>query len=284
MAGCLIKMRDMLDSLPVTERKIALVILDAPDHVADMQIDELAHASGVSPASVVRLSKRMGYAGYKDLCRAISVDLALQRSDIPYEDIHPDSDLETIVHSTFYTDTKAIENTVALIDYEQFGRAVDALAAAPRVDFYGMGSSGVVSQDGRLKFLRLNKISICEMDPHNQCLSASTLKPGDVAVLVSYSGTTFDTIDTMKVANAAGATTISITKYGTTPLSELADITLWVDNSESLLRSGAMGSRIGHLAIIDMLFVAVNSRLFSEVKDHLDDTQLLLNRKRLHIK
>lgn len=284
MTGCLIKLREMLDSLPVTERKIALVLLDSPDRVVNMQIDELAAASGVSAASVVRLSKRMGYSGYKDLCRGISVELALQRADIPYEDIYPDSDLETIVRTTCYTDIQAIENTLSMIDYDQFGKAVDALAAAPRVDFYGIGSSGIVSRDGSLKFLRLNKSSVTEADPHYQCIAASTLKPGDVAVLISYSGTTFDTIDTLKVAKESGATTISITKYGSTPLSDLADIKLWVDNSESILRSGAMGSRIGHLAIIDMLFAAVSSRLFNELRNHLDETQLMLNRKRLHIK
>ena len=284
MTGCLIKLREMLDSLPVTERKIALVILDSPDRVADMQIDEIASASGVSAASVVRLSKRMGYSGYKDLCRGISVDLALQRADIPHEDVYPDSDLETIARSACYTDTRAIENTLAMMDYEQFGRAVDAIVAAPRVDFYGMGSSGIVSQDGSFKFLRLNKVSISESDPHYQSITASTLRPGEVAVLISYSGTTFDTIDTLKAAKQAGATTISITKYGSTPLSELADIRLWVDNSESMLRSSATGSRIGHLAMIDMLFAAVSSRLYNSVKPHLDETQLMLNRKKLHIK
>lgn len=284
MSGCLIKLREMLDTLPVTERRIALVLLDSPERVVNMQIDELAAASSVSAASVVRLSKRMGFSGYKDLCRAISVDLALAKADIPYEDIYPDSDLETIARTTCYTDIKAIENTLSMIDYEQFGRAVDAICAAPRVDFYGIGSSAIVSRDGSMKFLRLNKISVTSDDAHGQCIAASTLRSGDVAVLISYSGTTFDTIDTLKVAKNAGATTVSITKFGTTPLSELADIRLCVDNSESILRSGAMGSRIGHLAIIDMLFAAVSSRQFNELKGHLDETQLMLNRKRLHIK
>ena len=283
MEGCLAKMRELLPSLPITERKIALVVLDSPAQAIKMQIDELASLSGVSAASVVRLSKRLGYSGNKELCRSISVDLALQRSDISYADVYPNSDLETIVRTACHTDMKAIENTLAMTDYDQFAKAVDAIVAAPRVDFYGMGSSGIVAQDGCMKFMRLNKLSTAISDPHNQCISASTLRPGDVAVLISYSGTTYDTLDAMKLAKRAGATTVSLTKFGPNLLSDMADIPLWVDNSESVFRVGAMGSRIGHLVLIDMLFAAVYSRLFDEVQKHLDDSQHILNRKRLRI-
>lgn len=72
MEGCLAKMRELLPSLPITERKIALVVLDSPTQAIKMQIDELASLSGVSAASVVRLSKRLGYSGFKELCRSIS--------------------------------------------------------------------------------------------------------------------------------------------------------------------------------------------------------------------
>ena len=67
MEGCLAKMRELLPSLPITERKIALVVLDSPAQAIKMQIDELASLSGVSAASVVRLSKRLGYSGSKEL-------------------------------------------------------------------------------------------------------------------------------------------------------------------------------------------------------------------------
>ncbi len=249
-----------------------------------MQIDEVAYLCQTSAASVVRLSKRMGYLEYKDLCRALSVDLALQKAERSYEDMHPDSSLAAIARSACRTDIEAIENTLSMCDYDEMEKAVAAMVRAKRIDFYGVGSSNLVARDGSNKFLRLAKICLSSEDPHYQLVTASTLGAEDVAVLISYTGTTFDTLETMRMAKDAGAVTISITKYGDTPLSSLADIRLYADNSESLFRSGAMRSRIGQLAVIDILFTAVASRMYGTVKPHLEQTQEILNRKRIHMK
>ncbi len=284
MEGVLLKINEIADSLPPSERKVANVILSAPGEVVLMSIDEIALASSVSTASVVRLSKRLGCTGYKELCRDISIDLAVRQNSTKYEAVFPGASMETIIQATCRTDINAITNTMSLIDLKQFEKAVDALAKAPRVDFYGVGASGIVALDGCYKFMRLNKASLSLGDSHYQCVMASTLKAGDVGVFISYSGTTFDILDMISAAKRGGATIISITKYGTNPVSEQADIKLYVDNSESALKLGAIGSRIGDLAIIDALFTTVSSKLFDDVKEHLDETHEILNKKRSRIK
>lgn len=284
MTNCLTRLREILNTLPVTERDVALVILESPIKAAEMPIRDLAELSGVSPATVVRLSKRMGYNGYKELCRALSVDLALQSADTVYSASGKDSSPDQVIRDAAYADIKAIENTLSLIDSQMFTKAVDAIAAAPRVDFYGVGTSGTVALDASLKFLRLNKNSVNHSDPFNQCISATTLKTSDVAVFISYSGTTYDTIDTLKVAKNAGALTVSITKAGTNPLSELADISLYTDGSESAFSDSNTASRIGQLVVIDMLYKAVSAKISKQVKHHYDETQLVLVRKKLRTK
>ena len=116
-------------------------------------------------------------------------------------------------------------------------------------------------------------------DPHNQILAATSLTKGDVAVLISYSGNTKDILETADVARQTEATLISITRYGKNPLSERADIRLYSSSSEPLIRSGAMGSRIGQLTVVDILYTAVVSREYDSVKHHLDKTRLTSSRK-----
>lgn len=283
MDNILIRLSEALDTLPPIERRIATLITNYPNKIASMPIEELATACSVSAASVVRLCKRFGYSGYKDLCRAISVDLALQQKNYSYMEIYPDSGIRSIIQATCHMDMQAIERTMALCDSKTIEKAVDAMVKAKRIDFYGVGSSKLVALDGSYKFQRINKISLVQDDPHYQIITASTLRPGNVAVLISYSGATLDTIETLHVAKKAGATTISITKFGDTPLSALSDIALYADNSENLLRTSAMSSRMGQLAMIDILFTAVTSRMFQDVKQHLDDTQKDLIQKRLRL-
>lgn len=280
MSGCIIRMKEMINSLSPKERVVAAYIVENPTEIVNLSLEELAQKSNTSISSVVRLCKSMGYSGYKQLCMMVNSDNALEaQNQIIYTDLRIGDDMPSVIGSVGMTDIRSIENTMKLLDAKQMEEAARAIIAAPRVDFYGLGSSGIVALDAQNKFLRINKISMGSEDAHLQILEAATLKPGDVALLISYSGETTDLIETAKVARASGATCICITSYGKNTLSSICDFKLCCASSETFIRSGAMGSRISQLAIIDMLYCAVTSWEYDKVKDSLDRTRVLLGTK-----
>ncbi|MCK9252033.1 MAG: MurR/RpiR family transcriptional regulator [Clostridiaceae bacterium] len=282
MAGCLLRIREIMNSLTPKEKKVASYILEYPAEVVGHSIEELARISQVSISTVVRLCKSLGYSGYKELLRMLSTDLVLMQQDsITYTDVRPGDSIDMIVRSVSMSNTKAIENTLSVLDEKELLRAIDVICQAERVDFYGVGSSGNVALDANNKFMRINKISIASQDPHVQILSATTLKAGDVAVLISYSGETMDILETAEIVRQSGATIISITRLGKNPLSELADIRLYSSSVEGMVRSGAMSSRIGQLNIIDILYTAVTSCEYDKVKPYLDRTRIATSHKRV---
>ncbi|MDW7659081.1 MAG: MurR/RpiR family transcriptional regulator [Bacillota bacterium] len=282
MAGCMLRIQEMMSSLTNKEQQIASYILDYSGDVVRMSIDELASACNVSVSSVVRLCKTLGYSGYKELCRVLSMDLALNQQDnITYTDVRPGDSIQNIIRSVSMNSVKAIENTMAVLDETELEKAVEAISRARRVDFYGVGTSGTVALDAHNKFLRINKISLASADPHLQVLAATTLSPEDVVVLISYTGETKDILETADVIIQTGATIISITRYGRNPLSDRANIRLCSSASETLIRSATMGSRIGQLSIIDMLYTAVVSRDYDIARTHIDKTRLITARKRI---
>jgi len=282
MAGCMLRIQEMMGSLTNKEQQIAAYILDYPADVVHMSIDELASACNVSVSSVIRLCKTLGYSGYKELCRVLSMDLALNQQDnITYTDVRPGDSIRNIIRSVSLNSVKAIENTMAVLDETELEKAVRAVSQARRVDFYGVGTSGTVALDAHNKFLRINKISVASSDPHLQVLAATTLTPEDVAVLISYTGETKDILETADVIAETGATIVSITRYGRNPLSDRAAIRLCSSASETLIRSATMGSRIGQLSIIDMLYTAVVSQDYDVAKRHIDKTRLITARKRI---
>ena len=281
MLGCCLRLKESYGSLSPKEQMVASFILEYPSEVVNMSIEELAVSCNTSTSSVVRLCKSMGYSGYKELCRMLSTDLALGSQEITYTDVRPGDSLDSIVRNVCMGSVRAIENTMTMLEVEELGRAVDALCAARRIDFYGVGTSGTVALDAHNKFLRINKLSIASADPHVQILSATSLKPGDVAVLISYTGETRDILETHDIVRQTGATTITLTRYGKNSLSDKADIRLFSSSSETMTRSGATGSRIGQLTVVDVLYTAVASRLYDEVKPYLDKTRLTSGRKRM---
>ena len=194
--GCLLRIREALHALTPKEQHLANFLLLQPERAVDMSIDELADICGVSISTVIRLCKSLGYSGYKELCRNLYSDLtAPAQPESSFEDIHPGDRPEVVMRNIFMSSIKAIENTFAIMDVSALEAAVDKLCAARRIDFYGLGASGFVALDASNKFQRCDKLAIAHMDTHSQLLSALTLRPEDVAVLISYSGDTTDMLN-----------------------------------------------------------------------------------------
>ncbi len=283
MAGCLIKIMEAMDSLTPSERKIAHIILNYSDEVIGMSIKEIAEKSNTSKAAVIRLCKTLKYKGYRDFAINLASDVASQKvEENTYTDIKAGDDLDTIIKNVCHINKKSIDDTFMVLDAQEVGKAVDTIHKAKRIDFYGVGASGVIALDAQQKFMRINKYSNAFSDIHLQLTAAANMSKGDVAVIISYSGETKDVIDTMLAAKQSGATIISITKYGENTLSKAADIKLFLSSPETTMRSGAMGSRIAQLNIIDIIFSGVASIEYQYIKKYLDRTHKVTALKKLN--
>ncbi len=281
MEDCIVRINQMLDQLAPSEQRVARYLLENSQDAIGQPIDQIAAACQTSKTTVVRLCKQLGYKGYKAFSIALSSDLARGgESRISYQDIAPGDDLHTIMAHVSQHTQAAIADTMSVLNEADLQRVVDAIDKAPRIDFYGMGTSALVALDAQQKFFRMCKDTQTNLDPHVQVVIASRLQPGDVAVLFSYSGETEDVLDTLEAAKRAGATTISVTRYGANRLSRQADIPLFVASSEMLVRSAAMTSRIAMMHVVDIIYSAVAAQGYERYKPFLDKTHLAGRAKR----
>jgi Transcriptional regulators len=281
MESCYALLRESLDHLAVAERRVARFVLDNPQKVMNESIGELAAECSTSKTTIMRLCKGLGFSGYKDFVKSLVADIALgQTENVNYQDLHPSDDIETVIKSVSSNNVLSIENTLKVLDPREMERAVEAIIAAKRIEFYGVGNSGIIALDAQSKFLRISKNCHAFTDPHQQLFSAASLQSSDVAVLISYSGQTIDILDTLATVKESGATTIGITRYGKNPLSSQVDIKLLTTSTETSFRSGAMASRIVQLNVIDILFSAVAGRTYEDIKKYLDSTRIAMEKKK----
>jgi len=207
----------------------------------------------------------MGLSGFKDFKYRLTADVLEQsRSETSNRDMGMDitgeEPIEDIIQRVVNNSICSIMDTQRLLDQEKLQNVIHRISEADRLDFYGVGASGLVALDACEKFIRIGKNSNAWLDPHVQITMATNLTPGDVAVVLSYSGTTSDMLDVARVVKDAGAYLVAITKYGPDNLlSQMADETLCVASPEITLRSGAMGSRIAQLVMVDVLFLGAVS-------------------------
>ncbi|TCZ75611.1 MurR/RpiR family transcriptional regulator [Paenibacillus albiflavus] len=277
----LLKLRDMKDSLTPVERMVAEYILDNMEEIPHLSIKNLAQLSKTSDASVLRFCKTMGYSGYRSFIVSISASLGSmdEQQDDPYTDIQPGDDLSIIINNISRNNCKSIEDTLSVINRNEIARAVDALRECNRIVFFGIGASGLVALDADQKFSRINKMCRTCTDGHSQLESAILLEKGDVAIFISNSGETVEILESLEIAKKSGALTVAITKYNKSQLADKANIVLSISTPEITIRSGAMGSRIAMLTVIDILFAGVASSDYQNVKRYLSKTHKILASK-----
>ncbi len=280
MAGVVLKLNQMLEDLPVSERKVARYVSQNLDNMVGVSVEELAGRSGSSQAAVVRFCKKLGYKGYRDFSIQLVSELAVaQRTNISragYTDICAGDKAGNVIRKVCHHNIQAIEDTFSLMEPDQVELAADMLFRAQRVDLYAIATSNLVAQDAQQKFMRINKRVTAYADPHLQLSSASTLTSEDVAIALSWSGETREVLDAAKLAKHNGAFLIAITRYGKVSLEDLADVHFGLSAPEMAIRSGAMSSRIAQMTMIDILFSCVVSRHYAETVPYLERTRQIV--------
>ena len=256
MQSVLIRLREMRPDLSATEQVLADYIRRQPEQVLAMNVRELAQQSYTSPSAVIRLSKRLGFAGYRELSRALTVEIASLRqgSGLRAEKILPQDSTEQIIEKITYNNIASLEDTRNLQDEATVDACVQLLRESRHILLFGIGSSLCVARDAYLKFLRLNKPCTVNDDWHSQLLEARNASPQDVGIVFSYSGATVEMLECMKALRENSAPCIAVTRYARSPVSELATYNLYTASTETLFRSGAMASRISQLNVVDILF------------------------------
>ena len=70
--GILLKIKQMLPSLPKQEHKVGSYTLERPHETVGYSITKLASACGVSNTTVLRFCRRMGIEGYRQFRIALA--------------------------------------------------------------------------------------------------------------------------------------------------------------------------------------------------------------------
>lgn len=251
----LTRIESLVSELRPSEATVARYVLTHPNQVVGLSFPDIAQRTGVSQPTVARFCRAAGYSGYRDFKLRLAQSLA---KGVPF--VHRDVSAED---SMAEVGAKVVDRAIAALltlrnhlDPNALERATDLLASARRIEFHGVGNSGIVATDAQHKFFRLGAPAIAYADPHVQAMAASLLGKTDVLVVISSSGRSEEIVRSAEIAKESGAHVIAITT-NPSPLARIAHIALFAESSEDLDVYAPMTSRLVQLAIIDVLAVGV---------------------------
>lgn len=205
--------------LPSALARIAQYVVENPEKVINQSLTELSDRAQSGQASVVRLCRELGFDGFKAFKLALAADLAIQQqswaaaSEISADPLDQTSDLicQTVVETRLFMNPNTLR-TIAV-----------RLAQASRIDLFGAGISGLIGEIIAYRLLRLGLNAHTIRDIYLAREMAGGLGPNTVAIAISQSGVSPETVDFLRVARKANAFTLAITCHPTASVGEAAE-------------------------------------------------------------
>ena len=279
------KIRNIYAALRPSERKVADYILSYRGKAGDLLIEELAKEAKVSQPTVVRFVKAAGYSSFRDFKYEMIQNETRKMAEGREEEIglygfrlSSSDKLEEIPGKIITTSIQMLEETLKSVRKKEFERAVDAILEAENIVLYGVENSICTVNDLLTKLTYLGLNCRTYTDYYLQNVSARNLTKKDLAIGISYSGYSRNTVEMMQVAKKAGARTLVLTNFENALIAKYADILLCASHRQ-FFYGDTIFSRISQLALVDMLYAGVLNRNYPVLSKKLKKTSEIVSRR-----
>jgi DNA-binding MurR/RpiR family transcriptional regulator len=229
-------------SLPENQRKVADVLLQRHREVPFLSVIDLEKLSGASKATVVRLAQNLGFSGYLELRERVRAGAQSQLSDAETLPLLSGESEEETLTAVARQDVMNINQTIAQIDREVFGRVVEMILHASHVYTIGLGVSSLLA---KVLAYSLNQVAVRSTafahehetffeQIHQVC-------PSDVIVAFSFHPYSRETIDAARAFAVRGVPVVAVTDRVTSPLSFVSKAVLPIA-SQNLLFTNSLSA------------------------------------------
>jgi DNA-binding MurR/RpiR family transcriptional regulator len=254
--GSLSVISDALPKLKGSAQKIAAFILHSPQETINLTITELGSRVGVSEASISRFVRSLGYAGFHSLKIRLAEDIVSPML-IAHEDLLPEDAPATAVQKALTVGLRSLEDTMRILEMPVLDVAIKTLCHARQIELFASGNSIPIAMDLDFRLTKIGLRSRFSADPTMQEMYASLASSEDVAVGISHTGSSIDTVYALELAKQRGARTICITNHSDSPLTRHGDFCLFTAARISHFREERMASNLATLALTEALYVGV---------------------------
>ncbi|MBO7252949.1 MAG: MurR/RpiR family transcriptional regulator [Oscillospiraceae bacterium] len=242
--------------LTATERKVADFVLLHHEQVQFMSITQLADECGTADATISRFCRRLDLKGFNafklELARHAVTAGAPSVYVSPQE--HDFATPEGRAREVGRLNQEAVSQTIELANNQAVQRAVALFENAGKVLSMGAGGSMIMAEEFAHVFSTVSGKFFSVADSHLQMSAAATMNPGDVVVLLSYSGATTNGLQILELAKSKGVSTVLVTRYPKSPAAKMADVVLLCGSNESPVQQGSVRAKVAQLVVMDLLY------------------------------
>lgn len=273
------------DAMPEALSRIAELLIAEPTAPVESTITELAERAGSSPASVTRFCRALGFTGYPQFRVAIATEMGHLAADSAWRmdigaEFQPTDSPETILRTLLNVHVRGLETTREGIDMDAVGQVARAITTSDHVDIYGLGGSAGIAHEFQRRMHRIGISAHAWSDVHDGLASATLQGRNSVAIGVSSTGQTDETVQMLTEAGAAGALTVAITHDNESWIADVADVSITTAAPVGYLRPDDMSVKHSQLFVIDLLYLLIAQQMFEPATRRLAATAAAVSSNR----
>ena len=265
-------MQDMIDRLNQSgkrlskgHRKIAQYIVEHYDKAVFMTASRLGECVGVSESTVVRFATAMGYEGYPQLQRSlqelVSHRLTTNQRFAMSSDIRPEDAFSTVLKS----DVQNLRATLEELDQSVFNDVVSRLLGARKIYVMGLRSAAPLAMfAGYYLSYIFDDVHLVSSGSTDVFEAISRVSRDDVLIGISFPRYSTRTLEAMRFAKRQGAQVVALTDGAMSPLSEIADATLYARTD----MASFVDSLTAPLSVLNALLVTLGLHRKQELGEH----------------
>jgi DNA-binding MurR/RpiR family transcriptional regulator len=272
-----VRLRAHLSSLTPLEASALFTLVHRRATAHDTLLKCVAAETGVSEALIVKIAKKLGFDGFRQLREALAEHHRTAHADL-HEELCVTEGAGARLQKVLRASVQAIEQGLGSVSPEALERAADCLHAARQRDFYGEGGSGQVARDAAHQFLRIGVRTSVFDDSQQMMMSAALLRRGDAVMAFSHSGQTTAVVEAARQARQNGARLIALTNRTDSPLSRESDVALCANLPTSPWAGENAAARLVQLGVLDALLTAVAEKDYAAAERNLGLTTAALSR------
>ena len=248
------KVSQAFSRLTASEQAIAKYLLDKYGTGKDstmMSSTRIARNAGVSQATVIRFSQKLGYKSFKNMM----MDIVNESFYFGETNVHHGEDVRSTINKLQYQYEQSIKDVVSYNSDEAINAAVDYMEQAETVFCFGSRTSGSIVSVMYYRLLEIGCKTQFSNDTYLASSIAHNLKKNDVLIVVSVSGESVETLAIADIVRSRGARIVSITGSLNNTLGRMSDVALICAEYNVHTNKFNLVNRSSELFLIDMLFI-----------------------------
>jgi len=248
-------------------------MVNDPDMVAMDNIVTLASRTNVSPASLTRLARLLGFSGFNQFQQIFK-----QRTKVPSDyysqkaiELSDDKRLsaKNVMKRQLVSTVKNMQYCIDNISDEDISTAVQLLAKSSRVFVFGHKQSSAMANVLRygLCLIRYDVQSLGQYE-HGLVIALGQLKKNDLVVIFSSSPYSNLTIDIATMTKNLSCQVLAITDSVLSPLNDSSTVSINVP-TESQYYTNSLGANFVFVeSLLSLTAIELGGNAIEKLKDH----------------